>query len=164
MSKPPNLTLRIAVYTGIALLFAAGAILWFVRDRSTAQAESQAAARAQFIADALLRDELTEADFVRPVTGARRRELDDLFQRASQAEGMLRMNLIAPSGLVTYSTSSALIGSQVDQGSALTPALAGRGVSHVDEVEYQGRSTKAFETYLPVQPAEIGRASCRERV
>jgi signal transduction histidine kinase len=153
MSKPPNLTLRIAVYTGIALLFAAGAILWFVRDRSTAQAESQAAARAQFIADALLRDELTEADFVRPVTGARRRELDDLFQRASEAEGMLRMNLIAPSGLVTYSTSSALIGSQVDQGSALTPALAGRGVSHVDEVEYQGRSTKAFETYLPVQPA-----------
>src|SRR5687767_14811246 len=153
MSKPPNLTLRIAVYTGIALLFAAGAILWFVRDRATAQAESQAVARAQFIADALLRDELTQADFVRPVTGARRRELDDLFQRAIEAEGMLRMNLIAPSGLITYSTSSALIGSRVDQGSALAPALAGRGVSHVDDVEHEGRSKKSLETYLPVQPA-----------
>jgi signal transduction histidine kinase len=153
MRKPPNLTLRIAVYTGVALLFAAGAILWFVHDRATSQAESQAVARAQFIADTLLRDELTEADFVRPVTGARRRDLDDLFQRAVEAEGMLRMNLIAPSGLITYSTSSALIGSQVDAGNALGPVLAGRGVSDVHDVEVNGRKTKSLETYLPVQPA-----------
>jgi signal transduction histidine kinase len=147
------MTLRIAVYTGIALLFAAGAILWFVRDRATSQAESQAVARAQFIADALLRDELTQADFVRPVTGARRRELNDLFQRVVESEGMLRMNLIAPSGLVTYSTSPPLIGTQVDEGSALTAALAGRGVTRVEHDEFEAGRKKALETYLPVQPA-----------
>ena len=152
MSKAPNLTLRIAVYTGIALLFAAGAILWFVRDRATSQAESQAVARAQFIADALLRDELTHADFVRPVTGTRRRELDMLFQRVIESEGMLRMNLIAPTGLVTYSTTSALIGSQIDDGSSLAPALAGHGVSGVENVELGDKRTKSLETYLPVQP------------
>src|SRR5918992_548065 len=152
-SKSPNLTLRIALYTGVALLFAAGAILWFVRDRATSQAESQAAARAQFIADTLLRDELTQADFVRPVTGARRRELDDLFQRAVASEGMLRMNLIAPTGLVTYSTTPSLIGSRVDASQeTLGPVLAGHGMSEVHQLRYEGRAVKAFETYLPVQP------------
>ena len=152
MHKAPNLTLRIAVYTAVALLFAAGAILWFVRDRAISQAESQAVARAQFIADALLRDELTEADFVRPVTGERRRELDMLFQRAVESEGMLRMNLIAPTGLITYSTTSALIGSQNDSDRSLAPALAGQGVRDVEHVEVDGQRTKSLETFLPVQP------------
>jgi signal transduction histidine kinase len=152
-SKSPNLTLRIALYTGVALLFAAGAILWFVHDRATAQAENQAVARAQFVADALLRDELTQADFVRPVTGARRRELDDLFRRAVHSEGMLRMNLIAPTGLVTYSTTPSLIGSRVDASQeTLGPVLAGHGMNEVHELQYEGRTVKAFETYLPVQP------------
>ena len=111
-SKPQRLTLRIAAYTGVALLFAAGAILWFVNQRATEQAENQAVTRAQFIADALLSDELGESDFVRPVTGQRRAQLDELFQRVVHAEGTLRMNLIAPSGLITYSTSPALIGSR----------------------------------------------------
>lgn len=66
-TNPPRLTLRIAAYTAVALLFAAGAILWFVHQRATSQAESQAATRAQFLADVLLRNELTESDFARPV-------------------------------------------------------------------------------------------------
>jgi hypothetical protein len=47
--NPPRLTLRIAGYTAVALLFAAGAILWFVHQRATSQAESQAATRAQLV-------------------------------------------------------------------------------------------------------------------
>jgi flagellar basal body-associated protein FliL len=41
----PRLTLRIIGYTAVALLFAAGAIFWFVSERATAQAENNAAAR-----------------------------------------------------------------------------------------------------------------------
>jgi signal transduction histidine kinase len=152
-SNPQRLTLRIAAYTCVALLFAAGAILWFVNSRATSQAENQAVNRAQFIADALLHDELREADFVRPVTGPRRVQLDQIFQRVVHTEGMLRMNLIAPSGQITYSTSPALIGSRPphEQG-ALEPVLDGKGVSHVDEIELEGRGIKVLETYLPVQP------------
>ena len=154
-AKAPNLTLRIALYTGVALLFAAGAILWFVYDRSTAQAEQQAVARAQFIADALLQDEIRQADFVRPVAGPRRDELDELFRRAVQTEGMLRMNLIAPSGLITYSTSPSLIGTRLSEAHGeLGPVLLGRGLSKVGRVEVNGRDVKALETYLPVQPAD----------
>ena len=85
--KPPRLTLRIACYTAAALLFAAGALLWFVDQRATAQAESQAAGRAHFIADILLRDRLTRADFARPVTERRRSRLDVLFVESAADPG-----------------------------------------------------------------------------
>jgi signal transduction histidine kinase len=154
-NKPRRLTLRIAAYTGVALLFAAGAILWFVNSRATAQAENQAVNRAQFIADALLHDELGEADFVRPLMGKRRAQLDELFQRAVHTEGMLRMNLIAPSGQITYSTSPALIGTRpAQEQEAIEPALRGKGASHVDHIDQGGHRIKTLETYLPVQPAD----------
>jgi len=153
-SKPQRLTLRIAAYTGVALLFAAGAILWFVNQRATEQAENQAVTRAQFIADALLSDELGEADFVRPVTGQRRAQLDELFQRVVHTEGTLRVNLIAPSGLITYSTSPALIGSRPpDEQQTIEPVLRGNGTSDIDVIEQGGHRIKSLETYLPVQPA-----------
>ncbi|MGH2920476.1 MAG: sensor histidine kinase [Gaiellaceae bacterium] len=101
-----------------------------------------------------MRGELTQADFVRPVTGARRRELDDLFQRATRAEGMLRMNLVAPSGQITYSTSPALIGNRLhEEPRALDPVLAGKGMSQVSHLEVRGKRVKALQTSLPVQPA-----------
>ena len=63
------------------------------------------------------------------------------------------MNLIAPSGQITYSTSPALIGSRPpNEQRTLEPVLDGRGVSHVDEIDLQGREIKVLETYLPVQP------------
>ena len=127
-SKPQRLTLRIAAYTGVALLFAAGAILWFVNQRATEQAENQAVTRAQFIADALLSDELGESDFVRARDGTSAAPSSTtLFQRVVHTEGTLRMNLIAPSGLITYSTSPALIGSRLRAGSSVEPVLRGNG-------------------------------------
>jgi signal transduction histidine kinase len=149
--KPPRLTLRIATYTAAALLFAAGGILWFVDQRATAQAENQAAARAHFLADILLRDRLTKADFDQPVKGKRRGELDTLFLRAVQNEGVKRVNLIAPSGLITYSTNHTLIG-QLPHASRkhIVSAFAGHEVRAVDSPEIDGRRTKVLETYLPV--------------
>ncbi len=151
MSNPPRLTLRVAGYTAVALLFAAGAILWFVHQRATSQAESEAANRAQFLADVLLRNELTQADFARPVTGRRRTELDGLLQRASMSEGIVRINLFAPSGLITYSTSPALIGSApADEKATVVRAVRGSGVREVGNLRVRGRDVKVLETYLPV--------------
>ena len=154
MSKGnPRLTLRIATYTAAALLFAAGAILWFVQQRATAQAESFAAGRAHFIADVLLRDRLTEADFAKPVARKRRNELNALFYRAVQAEGIKRVNLIAPNGLITYSTERGLIGrtSEGDAGN-VAAALTGREIRTVERAKIDGQRLKVLETYLPVRP------------
>jgi signal transduction histidine kinase len=155
----PRLTLRIIGYTAVALLFAAAAILWFVDQRATTQAENNAAARAHFIADVLLRDRLTEADFEQPVAGRRRGELDALFARTVRSEGVERINLIAPGGLITYSTEAGLIGTRPASGdSEVTSSLAGQEVRVVDSTTIDGHRLKVLETYLPVQPqGESGR-------
>jgi signal transduction histidine kinase len=150
----PRLTLRIVGYTAVALLFAAGAILWFVDERATSQAQGNAAARAHFIADILLRDQVTEADFQHPVGAKRRAELDALFSRAVRSEGVERVNLIGPSGLITYSTEGSLIGDSPHQTSAnAASALTGREVREVGSTEIKGRRMKVLETYLPVRPS-----------
>jgi signal transduction histidine kinase len=157
--RSPRLTLRIASYTAVALLFAAGAILWFVHDRATSQAESLAAGRAHFIADILLRDQLTEADFAKPVDTKRRRALDSLFFRTIHAEGIKRLNLIAPSGLITYSTERSRIGQTARADAAnVTAALAGREIRAIDSIELDGSRTKVLQTYLPVSPSGAGGA------
>ncbi len=152
--KPPRLTLRIACYTAAALLFAAGAILWFVDQRATDQAESQAAGRAHFLADILLRDRVTRADFDQPVTGKRRGELDTLFLRAVQSEGIKRVNLIAPTGRVSYSTEHSLIGTSPHGGSGnVATAFGGHEVRAVGTTTIDGHRVKVLETYLPVLSA-----------
>jgi signal transduction histidine kinase len=157
--RSPRLTLRIASYTAVALLFAAGAILWFVHDRATSQAESHAAGRAHFIADILLRDQLTEADFAKPVDTKRRRALDSLFFRTIHAEGITRLNLIAPSGLITYSTERSRIGQTARADAAnVTAALAGREIRAIDSIELDGSRMKVLQTYLPVSPSGAGGA------
>jgi signal transduction histidine kinase len=150
--RPHRLTLRIVCYTAAALLFAAGAILWFVDQRATSQAENYAAGRAHFIADILLRDRLTQADFGMPAVGKRRTELDTLFYRAVRAEGIKRVNLIAPNGVITYSTEPSLIGrtAHADAGK-VAAALAGREIRAVDRIEIEGSRVKVLETYLPVR-------------
>ena len=61
VQQAPETDAEISAYTGVALLFAAGAILWYVNQRATEQAENQAVTRAQFIADALLGEAAEEA-------------------------------------------------------------------------------------------------------
>jgi signal transduction histidine kinase len=153
-AKPPRLTLRISAYTAAALLFASGGILWFVNQRATAQAEGQAASRAQFLTAVLLEDELSKRDFTTSAQEQRRRELDRLFRRVVQQEGIVRMNLIGPSGLITYSTDPALIGQVSHEARKhVATALSGQGVREVAWTDAGGKRLKVLETYLPVHPA-----------
>jgi signal transduction histidine kinase len=102
--------------------------------------------------DVLLHDAVTPADFARPVVGPRRRMLDSLFQRALRSEGMVRMNLVAPDGQITYSTESALIGQSLHaEDTKLTEVLKGHGLREVSHVENAGQRVKVLETYLPVR-------------
>jgi signal transduction histidine kinase len=150
--KSPRLTLRIGFYTLIALIVAAGAVLWFVNERAVAQSERTAASRTHFLVELLLRDELSARDFARPVAGQRRRELDDLFKRAVQVDGVLRMNLVAPNGVVTYSTEPRLIGSSpASERKFVAASLRGQGVREASEIRNRGKRVKVLKTYLPVQ-------------
>jgi signal transduction histidine kinase len=151
--KPPRLTLRIASYTAVVLLVAAGAILWFVNQQATTQAENQAAARAQFLTTVLLEAELTARDFARPAQARRRRQLDRLFRRAVQEEGIARVNLVTPDGVITYSTDPAAIGGLSHHSrSEVAAALRGDGARHVSWMNIGSRRLKVLQTSLPVRP------------
>ena len=138
--NPPRLAFRIAAYTAVALLFAAGAILWFVNHNTTSQAEKEVAARAAFVTNVLLQEQdLRAADFERVTTPQRQRQLDALFGRAGTLNGFLRANLMSRKGLVTYSTYRPLIGSSVARpGASYQLALGGAGIHAV------GRLRDAF--------------------
>ena len=56
--KPPRLALRFAVYTGIALLVVAIAMLWILEQDVETRAEQRAVAQTQQIAEAALRRHL----------------------------------------------------------------------------------------------------------
>jgi diguanylate cyclase len=143
---PPRLVLRFAIWTGIGLALAAGAILLVVRHYNTVQAERGATLQARIIANTVLRGSLGKTDFDRPLSGARRNELDGLFERHVLGDGITLVNLYSPRGGITYSTDHRLIGKPLGDAAHLREALAGtvRG----DVTSLNGR--KALRTYAPV--------------
>lgn len=143
---PPRLVLRFAIATGIGLALAAGAILLVVRHYNTVQAERGATAQARVISAAVLRGSVFAPDFARPVTGARRAALDDLFELHVLDEGVLRVTLFGPTGMVTYSTDHRLVGRRLGNPSHLREVLEGTIRSDVTTAAGQ----KALRTYLPV--------------
>ncbi|TMK79963.1 MAG: hypothetical protein E6G45_02085 [Actinobacteria bacterium] len=154
--NPPRLTFRIAAYTAVALLFAAGAILWFVHHNTTSQAEKEVAARAGFVTRVLLQEnDLRRSDFQRVVSRTRRAQLDALFRRAGALDGFLRANLMSRAGLVTYSTYHPLMGMPLAQRSAAyEDALSGEGVHTNGRLRDRfGRETgkKILRSDLPIR-------------
>ena len=57
--KPPRLALRFAVYTGLALVVVAVAMLWVLERDVEARAEQRAVAQTQEVAEATLRRHLS---------------------------------------------------------------------------------------------------------
>ena len=152
----PRLALRIAAYTAVALLFAAGAILWFVNHNTTSQAEKDVAGRAAFVTKVLLQEQnLHAGDFERVPSPQRQRQLDALFGRAGALDGFLRANLLSRTGLVTYSTYHPLIGTSLARpGASYQLALGGAAIHVVARLRDQhGDETgrKVLRSDLPIR-------------
>ena len=139
---PPRLVLRFALYTAVGLALAAAGILLFVRQHGIAQAEHSVAFHARFVADKVLRDELTARDFAGPVTPSRRAALDKLFRSEVLVGGTLGATLQSPNGRVTYSTNPALIGRRT-----------GTTTQKVQTTVAAWNGKKALNVYVPVRVA-----------
>jgi signal transduction histidine kinase len=76
-----------------------------------------------------------------------------------RSEGVERIDLIAPAGVITYSTETGLIGERPRDGeSHVASSLAGREIRNVESTTVEGRRLKVLETYLPVHShGETGR-------
>jgi PAS domain S-box-containing protein len=150
-AKPPRLALRFAVYTGIALLVVAVAMLWVLERDVETRAEQRAVAQTQQVAEATLRRHLEGADFARPVSRRRTGALDRVFQDIVVG-GFVRATLFNRTGKVTYSTDHALIGTS---GPPVAFERALGGQANRSE-EYLGK-TKVLRTFVPVRLVPGGR-------
>jgi PAS domain S-box-containing protein len=150
-ARPPRLALRFALYTGIALVVVAVAMLWILKRDVETRAEERAVGQTQQLAEAPLRRHLEGRDFARPVIPARRRELDEVFTDIV-AGGFIRATLFNRLGEITYSTDHSLIG-RSGPPDAVKSVLGGRPSRSEG---YLG-DTKVFRTFVPVKLVPGGR-------
>ncbi|MBA3716609.1 MAG: hypothetical protein H0W87_00055 [Actinobacteria bacterium] len=152
-AKPPRLVLRFALYTAAAFAVAAGATLWVAQREAVKRAEGQVRFHANFVADTILRDNLSSRDFT-PLAGAMRiQELDLLFGREVRTKDVLRVKLYSPDGRVTYSDDHSLIGTR-PAGGEVSEAMAGDTVQDVSSLNHEGGvgpDRKVLEVYTPVR-------------
>jgi two-component system, cell cycle sensor histidine kinase and response regulator CckA len=149
-----RLHLRFAAATLAVIATAGGALLWYVQRQEIAQSERTVSTHARYVVKSILRDELRPADLEAPVTGARRKKLDWLFDARVLVDGGLRVKLYrAPDGVVTYSNVPALIGTKTDDLDEFRTVLGGRTIRDVSTLNKEGgpgKDQKALEVYVPV--------------
>src|SRR3990172_6359155 len=150
--RPPRLALRLALFSGCAVMLAAGAILWGLRENAIARTERDIGTRAQILLRAAQGYGLRAADFARPATGRRRKSLDRVF-RPLLDDGVLRIKLYGRDGRATYSTDHSLIGS-APANPELADVLGGKTVTEVTTLNHEGGSgtdVKVLEAYVPAE-------------
>jgi signal transduction histidine kinase len=150
-----RLHLRFAAATAAVIATAGGALLWYVRHQEVKQAESAVGTHAHYIVNGILSDELRPTDLARPVTGARLRQLDHLFNDRVLRDGGLRVKIYRPGdGLVVYSNVHSLMGELTDDPPEQHEVLAGKTVKDVAFLNHEGgsgKNVKALEVYVPLQ-------------
>jgi len=147
LPRPPRLTLRFAIYAGVALAVAGGASVWVANWRATVTEQREVWSDARFVAERLGKDDLARSALERPVFGDQRAELDELFDREALGPEAKRITLFRRDGRVTYSTDHTLIGTIHARPATIEAALAGEAVYGVAGAG----GDKVLESYVPVR-------------
>ncbi len=102
---------RLPLYGVLVLMaLAAAGCFVFVRSQQINSGIQTVRAKTEFIADSILRNNLSASDLTGPVGRARRQALDQLFHRQVLIDGGRQGSVYGPDGRVIYSTDHALIG------------------------------------------------------
>jgi diguanylate cyclase (GGDEF)-like protein len=152
-AAPPWLVGRFALYAGIALLIAAVAAFYFVRQYATQRAERTALDHTEYIAQSVLPNELRRSDFARPVRGRRLGELDGVAARELLTPDVLRVKLYDSDGLVVYSSDHRLIGTTTPEVDEIEESFRGASFGDVSTLDHEGGGgpdTRVLESYVPV--------------
>lgn len=147
LSRPPRLTLRFAVYSSIVLVLAAGLGIWIARASASEKAQDRVRENAHAMAARLSADDLARSALQRPVVGAQRIDLDELFRQQMASDEIVRITLFDRNGRITYSTDHELIGSQSDA-ARIGNVLDGQDTFRRTKLE-DGR--EVLEAYVPVR-------------
>lgn len=146
LPRPPRLTLRFALYAGVALALAGAASIWIGSRQATGDEQRAVWEDARYVAERLGKDDLARSALERPAAGDRRAELDELFDREALGPQANAVTLFRRDGRVTYSTDHTLIGTIHADRAELDRALAGTPVYGVAD----SRGKQVLESYVPV--------------
>ena len=152
----PRLVQRFAAFTAVAFLLVVVAVVIYVRQTATVRATQSAKAHASFVADTILRSQLTPSDFAAPAGSVRRAELDRLFSREVLVGEAVRVKLYRIDGTVIYATDHSQIGKR-DLSHEVTGALGGVTASEIGSLNGEGGAgpdEKALEAYVPMRFAD----------
>ena len=151
LDRPPRLLLRFALYSAAAILLAGLGILGVVRHQAKGRGERDVRERAA-LAATLAEHHLRAADFARPVSSARARQLDEALAKLATGD-VLRIKLWSRDGRVVYSTDHSLIGSRFALDEA-EEVLAGARIVEVGNLNDEGGSgpnPKTVSAYVPAR-------------
>src|SRR5947207_6399996 len=126
LGPKPKLLLRFALHSGLVLLAAGLAISWLVNREIAGRAARTVENQARAVAVTNLRSQLRPTDFAKPVTRARRAQLDRLFRESTVVPGVVGGSLVAPDGTISYSAKHGRIGHPVRHPTVLADVLAGK--------------------------------------
>ncbi len=143
---------RFAVSGLVALLTAAAIGFALARRNATANAKGEAEAQTRLVA-AMLAQQLEPADLVRPVGPLQAARLDTFFRSSLPDAPLVR--IFGRSGLVTYSTDHALIGTSPQWArQKAAAAVAGGASSSISRLE---DGLKVIGATAPLDPNRDGR-------
>ena len=155
----PRLVLRFALYTGAVLLAAGIAVLTIVDREVAGRAQRTLETQARAVATENLRRRVRPSDFARPVSPARRRQLDRLFLTRILIPGVVGGRLVNAHGVITYAALHRLIGTRVGYTHDLQQVLAGRFERRVTRtVSWRGTpDVKVLRSLVPVRSSPVSR-------
>jgi diguanylate cyclase (GGDEF)-like protein len=144
----PRLVLRVAIVSALTLGVGAATLLMSIRHFERERAEHTAMLKASVVAESIV-DLLRPSDLKRPLSDARRAELDRLFRaRVLDAETMAAA-LAAPDGRIVYATRPGKAKNRVSSPAALAESLGGVVASELVTTSVDGKSMRVLRAYAP---------------
>jgi response regulator RpfG family c-di-GMP phosphodiesterase len=143
-----------AIWMALALVLAAGIILYFVRHNVEANSTQKVADHADFVASTVVPKLLPPQDWNRPLSGEMLNKIDRAVNTDLLNDGGLRVKFYSPDGTIVYSSDRALIGTKTDELEHIDAAMNGKKSTDVTTLNSEGgdgKNVKAIEAYAGVQ-------------
>jgi HD-GYP domain-containing protein (c-di-GMP phosphodiesterase class II) len=142
-----------AVYMGLALILAAGLILYVVRHNVEENSKQKVSEHAVFVASTVVPKLLPPEAWNEPLSGDLLNKVDRAVSSDLLNDGGLRVKFYAPNGTVVYSSDHSLIGTKSDELDELNEVSEGHEHTDVGTLNKEGgagKDVKAIEAYAPV--------------
>lgn len=151
-ARPPRVMRAFAIYMALALILAAGIILYFVRHNVEEAAKQHTADQTALAAKLIVPTLVPEGDWDRPLAGTLLANADKVVGANLGSLGGVDVRLYDTNGRLLFATNPALGNATGADLEKLRSAVGGKPVTDVSKVRdtFQEKDVKAIGTFAPV--------------